>query len=81
MLILELVQGLQTIRCLGLRAVRCRVYNGEAEASYLYNTQGIKLHCETNIGLFLPWKREEVKFHYALWGTDLPQVSEGEFTY
>ena len=46
MLILKLVQGLQMIRCLGLRAVRCRVnkmYFGEAEALYLYNTWGIKL--------------------------------------
>ena len=41
MLILELVRGSQTIRCLGFRAVRCRVnrmYSGEAEALYLYNT-------------------------------------------
>ena len=46
MLILELVQGSQTIRCLSLRALRCRVnkmYFGEAEASYLYSTRGIKL--------------------------------------
>ena len=48
---------------------------------WLSNYVEIDIHCETNIGLFLPWKREEVKFHYALWGTDLPQVSEGEFTY
>ena len=46
MLILELVQDSQTIRCLGLRAVRCRVntmYFGEAESLSLYNTWGIKL--------------------------------------
>ena len=46
MLILELVRGLQMIRCLSLRAVRYRVnkmYFGDAEVSYLYNTWGIKL--------------------------------------